>query len=97
MTGPEKKAIEALKKEIVLLTAENLAVQFVLTCLLKRIGEATPSLSMPIAQAFDDAANHAENFSIAGGIKSGHLPETLRIIEQMRLMLIGKDEPKREV
>jgi hypothetical protein len=48
-------------------------------------------------QAFDDAANNAERFSIVGGRQAGHLPETLRIIEQMRLMLVGKDEPKREV
>jgi hypothetical protein len=97
MTGSEKKAIEALKIEIVALTAENLAMQFVLTCFLQRIGEANPALQVLIMQAFDDAANHAENFSIASGAKAGHLPETLRIIEQMRLMLVGKDEPKREV
>jgi hypothetical protein len=97
MSGPEKKAIETLKKEIIALTAENLAMQFVLTCLLQRIGEANTALRGPIIQAFDDAANHAERFSIVGGAKSGHLPETLRIIEQMRLMLVGKDEPKHGV
>jgi hypothetical protein len=90
-------AIEAIKKELFLLTAENLAMQFVFTCIMQRIGEGNPSLRGPILQAFDDAANHAERFSIVGGTQSGHLPETLRIIEQMRLMLVGKDKPKRDV
>jgi hypothetical protein len=97
MSGSDKKALEVLRKEIVVLTAENLAMQLVLICLLQRLGEAEPSLTAPFIQAFDDAANHAEKFSIVGGTKSGHLPETLRIIEQMRLMLIGKDKPKREI
>lgn len=89
--------LEQVKSEIVKLTAENLAMQFVLACLMQRLGESNASLKGPILQAFDDAANHAERFSIVGGRQSGHLPETLRIIEQMRLMLVGKDKPKREV
>jgi len=36
------KAIEAIRKEIVALTAENLAMQFVLTSLLQRISEGIP-------------------------------------------------------
>jgi hypothetical protein len=97
MSSPEKQAIEAIQKELVLLTAENLAMQFVLTCLMQRIGQGNPPLRALILQAFDDAANHAERFSIVGDRQAGHLPETLRIIEQMRLMLVGKDKPKREV
>jgi hypothetical protein len=97
MTPQEKQAFEAVQKELVALAAENLAMQFVLTCLLRRIGQANPALRAPIVQAFDDAANHAENFSIVGGAKAGHLPETLRIIEQMRLTLVGEDKPKRDV
>jgi hypothetical protein len=91
------KAIEAIRKEILALTAENLAMQFVLISLLQRIGEGNPSMRGLILQALDDAANYAENFSIVRGAKAGHLPETLRIIEQMRLMLVGKDKPKRDV
>jgi hypothetical protein len=89
------KAIEAIRKEIVALTAENLAMQFVLTSLLQRISEGDPSMGRLILQALDEAANHTENFNIVRGAKAGHLPETLRIIEQMRLMLVGKDKPKR--
>jgi hypothetical protein len=90
------KAIEAIRKEIVALTAENLAMQFVLTSLLQRISEGNPSMRRLILQALDEAANHTENFSIVRGAKAGHLPETLRIIEQMRLMLVGKGKLKRD-
>jgi hypothetical protein len=72
-------------------------MEFLLTCLLQRIGEGNPSLRGPIQQAFDDAANHAERFSVVGGAKSGHLPKTLQIIEQIRVMLLGKGKPKHGV
>jgi hypothetical protein len=88
---------EELKKEIERLAAENLAFQFVLTCFFQRLGATIPATRIAILQAFDDAANHAEQFSIGAGRQAGHLPETLRIIEQMRLMLVGEDKPKREV
>jgi hypothetical protein len=96
MRSNESKAVAELKAEITKMAAENLAMQFVLTCLLQRLG-MNAGFRAPILQAFDDAANHAEHFSIQAGAKAGHLPETLRIIEQMRLMLIGQDKPTREV
>ncbi|CEG08728.1 hypothetical protein BN961_02146 [Afipia felis] len=89
--------IESLKHQISILAAEGLAMQFLLTCIFQRVGEAQPSTRSIIMQAFDDAANHAEQFSISGGSKAGHLPETLRIIEQMRMMLVGKGKPHGEV
>ena len=90
------KAIEAIRKEILALTAENLAMQFVLTSLLQRISEGNPSMRRLILQALDEAANHTENFSIVRGAKADYLPEILRIIEQMRLMLVGKGKLKRD-
>jgi hypothetical protein len=89
--------LDKIKDEVAKLAAESLATQFVLTCFFQRVGQAIPATRIAILQAFDDAANHAERFSIVGGRQSGHLPETLRIIEQMRLMLVGEDKPKREV
>jgi hypothetical protein len=88
---------DELKKEIAAIAAENLALQFVFTCLVQRLGEVDPALKKPILQAYDDAANHAEKFSLLAGKQSGHLPETLRIIEMMRSMLVGRDKPQREV
>lgn len=97
MSDDTRRTLEQIKREMTLLAAENLAMQFVQTCILQRLGEAQPELRATILQAFDDAANHAENFSLRAGGKAGHLPETLRIIESMRLMLVGKDKPAREV
>jgi hypothetical protein len=81
----------------VALTAENQAMQFVLTSLLQRISERNPSMKRLILQALDEAANHTKGFSIVRGNRAGHPPEILRIIEQMRLMLVGKGKPKRDV
>jgi hypothetical protein len=86
-----------LAKELERIAADNLAMQLVLNCLLRSLYTAVPSVKIHILKAFDDAANYAENFSIAAGSKAGHLPETLRIIEQMRAMLVGQDKPNREV
>jgi len=86
----------SIEGQIERLAAENLAMQLVLTCLVRNL-YAIPGLKIHFLKAFDDAANDAEQLSIAAGREAGHLPETLHIIEQMRLMLIGKDEPKREV
>lgn len=95
MAEPDRLA--DIQREIALLTAENLAMQIVQTCLLQRLGEAFPQSRGAVLRALDDAANHAENFSLRAGRQAGHLPETLRIIEQMRSMLVGKDKPTREV
>lgn len=93
----ERDILAELEEQVTKISAENLAMQFVLTCLLQRLGSLNVGFRIPIMQAFDDAANHAEQFSIGAGNKAGHLPETLRIIEQMRAMLVGKDQPRREV
>ena len=50
-----------------------------------------------ILQAIDDASDFATQSSIARGSDAGHLPEVIRIIEQMRRALKGKDQPKSEV
>lgn len=92
-----RKELEVVKGEISKLAAENLAVQFILTSFFQRLGEANASVREPILQAFNDAADNAESFSIIGGRQSGHLPETLRIIEQLRTVLAGQSKPKDEI
>ncbi|MCK1287214.1 hypothetical protein IVB41_25215 [Bradyrhizobium sp. 44] len=91
----ERDVLAELDEQVIKISAETLAMQFVLTCLLQRLGAL--NVGFTILQAFDDAANHSEQFSIGAGKKAGHLPETLRIIEQMRLMLVGEGKPRREV
>lgn len=87
--------IGALKKDLALLAAENLAMRFVQICLLNRLGGAAPALRGPILGAFDDAANQAENFCMALGREAGDLPEVLRVIEEMRMVLAGKGNQPR--
>ena len=88
---------ENIKNEIASLAAETMALQFLFVSLCQQLGEAAINLRTPITKAFDNAADMAENFSLAGGRHSGHLPETLRIIEQLRATLLGQSKPKREV
>jgi hypothetical protein len=97
LDGGNVSELEIVKQEITKLAAENLALQFVLLSFLQRFGEAVPPAQPIILKAFDDAANNAEQFSIVRGRQSGHLPETLRVIEQMRLIFAGENKPKREV
>jgi len=85
------------KKENESLAAETFALQLLLISLCHRIGETSPDLRTPILQAFDDAANNAERFSIAAGRNAAHLPESLRIVEQLRAALMGPSRPKSAV
>jgi hypothetical protein len=91
-----KHAVATMKAEVTAVAAE-LAVQAILTNLFRLAGDADPVVKNLVLKAFNDAADFAEHISIIRGKESGHLPETLRIIEQLRLALIGEDKPKREV
>jgi hypothetical protein len=86
-----------LEAQLRRLSGENLAVQLVLDSLLHTLNFAIPGMRIHVLKAFDDTANTAEKLSLAAGSKAGHLPETLRVIEQMRAMLGGKSKPAREV
>lgn len=89
--------LDSLKREIELLAAENMAVQLLLLSVVQRLGRTSPEVGKAIRAAFEDAANNAESMSILAGGQAGHLPETLRIIEKLRLVLVGEDKPKREI
>jgi len=75
---------------------ERYAMQFVLTSLLQRIGEGNPSMRTAYSASPRRGRKPRREHSIVRGAKAGHLPETLRIIEQMRLMLVGKGKLKRD-
>ena len=82
--------IDALRREIAMVAAENLAVRFVVVCLLNRLGGPRPELRASILEAFDDAADQAESFCMTLGREAGDLPEVLRVIENIRMALAGK-------
>jgi hypothetical protein len=76
MNEQEKQTIEDLQREVTRIAAENFAQQLVLTCFFQRLGQVIPGSRITILQALDDAADHAERFSIASDRQAGHLPET---------------------
>jgi hypothetical protein len=92
-----ERELATIRKEIVGLTAENLATHFILTLFFKHLGNADPRMRGFILQAIDDASDYATQSSIARGSDAGHLPDVIRIIEKMRTAVSGKDQPKREV
>ena len=92
-----ERELAAIKKDIVGLTAENLATHLILTLFFKHLSNADPRMRRLILQAIDDAADFATQSSIARGSDAGHLPDVIRIIEQIRRALKGQDKPKREV
>lgn len=85
------------KRELVALAAESMAVQAILCQLARRVSAISPELSAAVIDSFDDAANFAEKISLAKGKASGHLPESLRIIEDLRRVVTGHDKPKHGV
>lgn len=92
-----RKGMEQMKGEIALLAAETLALQYILTMVASNLISAFPAMRPTILQAFDRAANVAERLSIEKGTRAAHVPETLRIIEQLRAAITGKDQPKHGV
>ena len=84
-----------MKRELELGAAESIALQSIVTMMASTLGNVYPTMRPIILQAYDKAANFAELRSIELGPRSGHMPETLRIIEQLRTALTGKDKPVR--
>jgi hypothetical protein len=92
-----RKGMEQMKGEIEMAAAESLALQYIVTMMASNLGNAYPPMRPIILQAFDSAANVAEHLSIERGSRSGHVPETLRIIEQLRSAVKSNDQPKHRV
>lgn len=88
------ESLEYLKAEIEKLAAENLALTAILQFLFSAMGDSNPAARPLILKALDDSADFIENFSIANGPRSGHAPIALKVIEQMRIGLTGKGQPK---
>jgi len=98
MDDETKRDIQQLRRELENLFAENLATQAIVVKLAKQLSAAGGAETAgAISQAFDEAADFAEHVSIVQGRRAGHVPETLRIIEQLRMVVCGPSEPKKEV
>ena len=97
MDSDTRRALEAHKREIVALAAETIALQTLFILFANRVGTISPELAKAVFQAFDEAANFAEHFSITRGRASAHMTKTLKIIEQMRAAVAGKSKPEHGV
>ena len=72
------------------IAAEIMAMNAILVNVLRRIAKSDPQLSDAISAGFDDAANLAEQLTIAPGKTSTkETAETLRIIEILRIGVFG--------
>ena len=83
--------------KIASLSAETLALQALIIETVSVIGNSRIPLGSLFAKAFDNAADLLEKLSIARGADAGHVPEALRVVEQLRLSLTGKSNPKNGV
>lgn len=89
-----------VEREIHALAAENIAAQYILTHFLYRLSRMSPELSHLVRQAFDDAANVAEQTAIHLGKAASpeHSVKAIRVIEEIRAVVLGnRDKPKHAV
>jgi hypothetical protein len=84
------------EKEIRALAAETLAFSIILGNVLSKLA-SDPSLRAAIVQGFDQSADVADGIAVKFGTtaSSEHTIKALRIIEEMRAMVLGDDgKPK---
>ena len=88
-----------MEHELMVIRAETLAIQAVLTNVLFELKLLDPTLADAIAQGFDNAANQIEDRAIEAG-KAGTsetLVKSLSIIEDLRTASIGRHDRPRHI
>ena len=86
-----------MEHELMVIRAETLAIQVVLTNVLFELKLLDPTLADAIARGFDNAANHIEDGAIqaAKAVSSETLVKALSITEDLRSASIGgRDRPR---
>ena len=79
------------EEELQRVLAECSAIQLVLEGFMRNLCATMPEMKFHVLKAFDEAV---KQLSAASEGKARHLPETLRMTEQMRLILIGEGKPR---
>jgi hypothetical protein len=82
-----------LEEELQRVLAEYSSIQLVLEGFMRNLSATMPDMNFHILKAFDEAV---KQLSMASEGKARHLPETLRMTEQMRLILIGEGKRRPE-
>ena len=84
------------EKQIASLTAETLAMQFLLTNVLLQLGKLDPILQSAIKRGLDNAADGVEDLASHPGavrVSPDLIAKALRVIEDTRAVLVGDDGP----
>ncbi len=86
-------------REIHALSAQALAFGTVISYVLYRVAQVDPKFASAIAQGFDDAADHVEDFAIRAGRAASpeHTIKALQIVEGLRAGTLGRHPPKHSV
>ena len=80
--------------EIIALNAETLAIQAVLSRVLRRVAWVDTRVAEAMRRGFDDAASHVEDvaFKLGKTASSGHTVKALAIVEDLRAATFGKND-----
>jgi len=81
------------EKQIASLSAETLAVQFVLTNVLLEVGKLDPILQLGIRRGLKHAAHDVEGLAMVGAAGPDFIVKARRFIEDMRAALDGDKGP----
>jgi hypothetical protein len=86
------------EKEIRALTAETLAIGYVLGSVLSRLAR-NPALRPAIIEGFDQSLDIAQSVAIQFGRDASpeHTVKAFRIVEEMRAMVLGNDDKPKHV
>jgi hypothetical protein len=87
------------EKEILALTAETLALSYIVGSVLSKLAKI-PALRPAIVEGFNQSADVADSIAIQFGKSASpeHTVKAIRIIEEMRAMVLGdEDKPKHGV
>jgi hypothetical protein len=88
---------EAARDDIEQLMAESLALQSLFVCLMNRIKRLDPALAGVPAEVFDEAANVIENLALGRAKTVRHLPDAIKVVEDLRKGVCGPTEPKQAI
>ncbi|WP_315740091.1 hypothetical protein [Bradyrhizobium sp. SZCCHNR1093] len=84
------------EKEIHSLSAETLALSIVVGNVLSKLA-LNPTLRQAIAEGFDQSADVAQTLTEHFGASASpdHTVKTIKIVEELRQMVLGKEGPPR--
>jgi hypothetical protein len=88
-----------MEHKLMIIRAETLAIQAVLTNVLLELKLLDPTLADAIARGFDNAANQIEDRAIEAGkaVTSETLVKALSIIEDLRTASLGRHDRPRHI